>query len=98
MDKGGSEGDEILIFACREIGCEVPANITNIGQLNTELFIQIISKALAAISNDEVKVIVFKSELICNFSNLSSPFKGSGQAASKHRRSSSYLHRYRQEN
>jgi hypothetical protein len=56
MEKGGSEGDEILIFACRDIGCDIPAGVTTIGQLSTDLFIQIISKSLLLISNGEIKV------------------------------------------
>ena len=64
MDKGGSEGDEILIFACREIGCEIPSSITTIGQLTADLFIQIISKSLALITNDEIKV---NSKIIYRF-------------------------------
>jgi hypothetical protein len=64
MDKGGSEGDEILIFACREIGCEIPSSITAIGQLTADLFIQIISKSLALITNDEIKV---NSKIIYRF-------------------------------
>lgn len=58
MDKG-TEGDEILIFACREIGCDIPAKVTTIGQLTTETFIQIIAKSLALISNGDIQVRCF---------------------------------------
>ncbi len=55
MDKG-SEGDTILIFACKEIGCEIPSDVATISQLTPELFFQIIARSLAAISQGEIKV------------------------------------------
>jgi GAF domain-containing protein len=66
MDKG-SEGDTILIFACKEIGCEIPSDVVTIGQFTPELFFQIISRSLAAISQGEIKVLYTLYLLFCNY-------------------------------
>ena len=52
----GNEGDEIMIFSFRQIGCEIPQNILKVNQINAELLISIIGKSLELISNGEVKV------------------------------------------
>jgi hypothetical protein len=52
----GNEGDEILFFSYRQLGCEIPANIVKAGQVTAELLIEIIAKALLLISNGETKV------------------------------------------
>jgi hypothetical protein len=92
MEKGGSEGDEILIFACRDIGCNIPAGVTSIGQLSTDLFIQIISKSLLLISNGEINVrISFIAVLLFPFQIF--PL-GSSYITIKYCCEASYLYRY----
>lgn len=55
----GNEGDEIIMFSCRQIGCEIPNEIQRVNQLTAESLIHIIAKCLELISNGEIKVILF---------------------------------------
>lgn len=52
----GNEGDEILFFTCRSIGCDLPAKLQKVGELSAEQLIEIITKALALISNGEIQL------------------------------------------
>ncbi len=54
----GNEGDEILFFSCRQIGCEIPPSVKRVGDMTAELLIEVIAKSLILISNGEIQVSI----------------------------------------
>jgi hypothetical protein len=54
MEKG-NEGDEIILFAFRQIDCPIPPTINSVSQLSVDLIIEVIVKSLYLITDGEVK-------------------------------------------
>eukprot|EP00981_Chlorochromonas_danica_P000519 scaffold106_cov177-Ochromonas_danica.AAC.3 len=52
----GNEGDEILFFSCRQIGCDLPVNLHRVGDLSADNLIAILSRAIAIITNGDVQL------------------------------------------
>ncbi len=49
----GNEGDNIILLAFRQIGCQIPDDINAMGPLSTDLIVEIFSRSVWLISDNE---------------------------------------------
>jgi len=56
--ESGTEGDEIILLALRQIGCGLPEELKSVSALTPEMLVEVLARALWLISNGEVKFSV----------------------------------------
>ena len=54
----GNEGDEIILISLRQIDCNIPPEVSKIAQIQAEILVDIVSKALALITEGDAKVYI----------------------------------------
>ncbi len=52
----GNEGDEILLLSLRQIDCNIGAEVVSVSQIQADGLVEIVSKALALITDGDAKV------------------------------------------
>lgn len=58
MGEQGTEGDEIILLALRQIGCRLSDDVKSVGQLGAEALVEVLARSLWLISNGEFKFSV----------------------------------------
>lgn len=55
MEKG-NEGDEIIFLSLQQINCNIPSDVTKIGQIYADLLVDMIVKSIYLITGGDVEV------------------------------------------